>query len=1048
MLISDISVRRPVFAIVVSLLLTIIGLMAAARLAIREYPNVESPQVSVSITYRGASANVVETKITRTVENQLAGVEGLEKLQSSSQDGRARINLEFSVDTDIEAAANDVRDRVARVAPNLPLEADPPQVSKVDVRNDNLLVVSLVSDVRTPAELTDYASRYIVDRLTVVPGVAAIQIFGEQKFSMRLWLDRRALAARQLTVQDVENALRKENVELPAGRLESTQREFTLRTDTGMRTEDDFRQLVIGRGTNGYLVHLGEVAEVAIGAEELRTVSRRTGHPDVAMAVTPTSTANVLEVSQGVRAVVAEIDSSLPKDIRIAVAEDNSIFVAQSIHEVIITLGIALLLVLVVIYAFLGSLRATLIPAVTIPVSIISACIVMVALGFSINVLTLLGAVLAIGLVVDDAIVVLENIVRRIEQGEPALIAAIDGSKEIGFAVIATTLALTAVFLPISYIPGNVGRLFGEFGISVAAAILFSCLIALTLTPMLASILFARGIQRGRVTRLADRLYQRLADAYQRSLQVMIRHTWWVVSAAVAVTLLGLAVYTTLPTELTPMDDRSRVIVILTPPEGSSVQYVDRYLHQVEAIVNDELKQGNAADVVVRGGPVAGNAAITGRVILPLVDFAKRDESAQQIASRLRGKLNALPGVRIAVVTPTGMSSRNANQPVQFVIGGPSYEELVKWRNILLARARENPRLLNPDADYDERKPQLKVDIDRSRAADLGVSLQTVGNTLETMLGSRRVTTYVDRGEEYNVLLQARGEDRATPSDLDNIYVRSDKSGSLIPLSNLVIVSEIAGPGQLNRFDRQRAIQISAGLAEGYSLGEALQYLENVVRTELPAEATINYDGQSREFKRSAGALYLTFLLAIGIVYLVLAAQFESFRHPAIIISTVPLAIAGAVFGLWWQGSSINVFSQIGAVMLIGLAAKNGILIVEFANQLRDQGMEFVTAITQAATTRLRPVLMTSLCTVFGAIPLLIATGAGAESRRPIGAVIVFGVMLSLLLTMYVVPVVYMLLARNTRSPEHIAHLIDKLRSTVTGKLASKPQPGVNESGV
>jgi multidrug efflux pump len=1038
MIISDISVRRPVFAVVVSLLLTIVGLMALARLSIREYPDVETPQISVSISYRGASADVVETKITRTIENQLAGVEGLEKLQSSSQDELARINMEFSNSTNIETAANDVRDRISRVQSQLPTEADPPQISKVDARNEQLMTLSLFSKTRKMGELTDYANRYVVDRLSVVPGVANIELAGAQKFAMRIWLDRRALAARQLTVQDVENALRKENVELPAGRLESQQREFTLRTDTGMRTEDDFRQLVIGRGTDGYLVRLGEVATVGVGAEDERTISRRDGQAFVALYILPTSTANVLDVSKGVHQVMAGIREQLPPDIQLTIVSDNTTYVSDSIHEVIITLGIALTLVLVVIYAFLGTLRATLIPAVTIPVSIISACTVMAALGFSINVLTLLGAVLAIGLVVDDAIVVLENIVRRIEEGEPALIAAVDGSKEIGFAVIATTLALTAVFLPISYIPGNLGRLFGEFGISVAAAILFSSLIALTLTPMMASVLFSSGIKHGRVTYFVDTFFKWLSAAYQRTLRITTQNAWIVVAAALCVSALGFIVFRTLPSEYTPADDRSRVVIIVTPPEGSSIQYLDRYMLAVEVIAGEEVRSHNATAIVARAGASAASTSFSGRVIIPLVSWDKRKETAQQIAARMRSKLNSLPGVRIAVTTPTGLGGRTANQPVQFVLGGPSYEDLVKWRNIVMARARENPGLLNPDVDYDERKPQLKIEINRSRAADMGVSLDTVGRTLETMLGARKVTTYVDRGEEYYVMLQARSEDRATPSDLDNIYVRSDKSLGLIPLANLVTLNEVAGPSQLNRFDRQRSITFSAGLTEGYSLGQALEFFENVVRTDLPPEATISYDGQSREFKRAGSALYGTFLLAIGIVYLVLAAQFESFRHSLIIITTVPLAIAGAVFGLWWQGSSINVFSQIGAVMLIGLAAKNGILIVEFTNQLRDRGVEFFEAIIQASATRLRPVLMTSLCTVFGAIPLLVATGPGAESRRPIGAVIVFGVMFSLVLTLYVVPAVYNLIARNTRSPEHVTHLLEKMRATVAAKLVRK----------
>jgi multidrug efflux pump len=641
--------------------------------------------------------------------------------------------------------------------------------------------------------------------------------------------------------------------------------------------------------------------------------------------------------------------------------------------------------------------------------------------------------VLAIGLVVDDAIVVLENIVRRIEEGERPLIAAVDGSKEIAFAVIATTLALIAVFLPISFIPGSIGRLFGEFGISVAAAIFFSSIIALTLTPMMASKLFAGGIARGRTTRVVDGAFRWLANYYERSLARTMRYPWAMAALCVVVSGLGYALLRQLPSEYTPAEDRGSVSINVTGPEGASIQYMDSQLRPVEAAANAELDSGVANRAVVRvgsggGGRTSAGAVNTGRIIMSLNDWGQRDESSQQVATRIRRQVGDLPGLRVSVITPSGLGGRSAGQPVQFVLGGPSYDELVRWRDIVIARARDNPGLIGVESDYYERRPQINVAIARDRAAMLGVSLETVGRTLETMLGSRNVTTYVDRGEEYNVLLQARAEDRATPSDLNYIYVRSEKSRELVPLSNLVHLEEIAGPSDLNRLDRLRSITISAGLAEGYSLGEALKFLEDVVHEELPSDAKINYNGQSREFLQSGSGLYVAFLMAIGIVYLVLAAQFESFRHPAIIIVTVPLAIAGAVLGLWWQGGSINIYSQIGAVMLIGLATKNGILIVEFANQLRDRGVEFGDAILQASGTRLRPVLMTSLCTVFGAIPLLIATGAGAESRQSIGAVIVFGVTFSLVLTLYIVPAMYTLVARNTRSPEYVSRLIEQQR--------------------
>lgn len=1052
MILSDISVRRPVFAMVVSLLLTIIGLMALGRLTVRETPNVQPPIVSIDTLYRGASAAVVESKITQVIESQIAGLEGVETLRSSSFDERSRITIEFGLDRDIESAANDVRDRVSRVVAALPDEVDQPQVAKVDTTADAVLWLNLGSETRSALELTDYAHRYLVDRLSVVPGVATVRFGGARRYAMRVWLDRKALAARQLTVQDVEESLRQENVELPAGRIESVEREFTLRTDTGMRTADDFRQLVVGRGADGYLVRLGEVAKVELAAEDLRSIARADGKAGVSLGIVPQSTANILDVAEGAKAELDNIKQNLPSDLTLDINVDDSIFVSQSIYEVEHALVVALLLVLVVIYLFLGTVRATIIPAVTIPVSIIAACIVMAIADFSVNVLTLLGAVLAIGLVVDDAIVVLENIVRRMELGDAPLLASIDGSREIGFAVIATTLVLMAVFLPISFIPGNVGRLFGEFGITIAAAIGISALVSLTLVPMMCSKIFANGIVRGRVAHGVDRFFQFLSNAYERSLRRALQTPALVVVAGLLAFGLVFVLLKDLPAEYAPSEDRQRVFIRVVGPEGASLQYIDRYLRQVEEAVIEEVDRGSVRRYLTRSGSFGGGGDVnTGMVILMLSDWSERSESAQQIAARLRERLRELVGVRVFVNTPGGLGVGGSGSPVRIVLGGSEYEELARWRDIILAKAAENPGLTNLDSDFYSRKPQIRISVDRNRAGDLGISLTAVGRTLETMMGSRIVTTFLERGEEYNVILQARDSDRATTSDLTNIYVRSATTRALVPLSNLVHVEETAGPIELKRFNRLRSITLSANLTPGYSLGEALDYMENLIRTELPPHAVINYDGESREFKRSGNAMYMTFLLALLIVFLVLAAQFESFRHPLIIMVTVPLAVAGALLGLWMTDRSINVYSQIGCIMLIGLAAKNGILIVEFANQLRDRGVEFVAAVIESSAIRLRPVLMTSLCTIFGAIPLLLASGAGAESRSTIGSVIVYGVAFSLLLTLYVVPVVYTFVARNTQSPEYISKAIEGLRqlkkkepaaATLTGSRPERPQGG------
>jgi multidrug efflux pump len=1042
MKISEISVKRPVFAVVISLMLVIIGLLAAARLPVRELPDIESPVVSIDTSYLGASADVVETKITQVIEERVAGLEGVTKITSQSIDGRSSINIEFDPGRSVDEAANDVRDRVARVADDLPPEADPPEVGKADFNADPVIWLVLSSDTMNVLELTDFAERELVDRLSVLPGVARVRMGGARRYAMRVWIDREALAARQLTVGDIESALRRENVQLPAGRLESSQRELTLRTETGLNTEQEFRNLAVGRGPDGYLVRLGEVADVRRAAENERSVSRTDGVPGISIGVEQISKANTLEVAHAVRTEMARIQQDLPEGTRIDVNLDRSVFIDASMKEVLEALVIAMLLVVAVIYVFLGNVRATLVPAVTIPVSIIAAFIVMAALGFSINTLTLLGLVLAIGLVVDDAIVVLENIYRRMERGEPALVASVDGAREIGFAVIATTMVLVAVFLPMSFLEGNVGKLFREFGFTIAAAILFSSLVALTLTPMMTSKLFAGGIRRSRMTGLVDDAFHRLSAWYDGALRKAMRWPWLIVAATLLATGAAAVLLRTLPSELAPAEDRGFMFLGLNGPEGASLEYMDRHLQQLEALAKKEIGTGDAIRINARvpggfGGQSEMNQA---RGFLLLAPWDERERTADEIAQSLRGPLNQIPGVRGFVTVPGGWSM-GGGAPVQVVLQGTDYADLVQWRDLLMARMQENPGLANVQSNYEERKPQLRVSIDRDRAADLGVSLQNVSRTLETVLGSRIVTTFIDRDREYNVILQGRAEDRATPSDLDNLYVRSDRSGELVPLANLVRLNEVGGPTRLNRFDRLRSITVSAALTPGYALGDALRYVEGVVEREMPPSVKLDYDGQSREYRQSGAQLYWMFVLALVVVFLVLAALFESFLHPLIIITTVPLAIIGALVGLWMYGMSINVFSQIAAIMLVGLAAKNGILIVEFANQLRDRGVEYREAVIEAAAIRMRPVLMTSFCTAFGALPLMLASGAGAESRQSIGVVVFYGVVISVLLTLVVVPAVYALVARNTRSPEAVAQALARLRATWPGtRSADEPQ--------
>ncbi|MBT8131543.1 MAG: efflux RND transporter permease subunit [Gammaproteobacteria bacterium] len=1034
MIISDLSVRRPVFATVISLLLVILGLAALAQLPVRQYPDIDPPVVSIETTYRGASAEVVETKVTQPIEDRIAGLEGIEKLTSESSDERSDIRIEFSLDRNVDEAANDVRDRVARVVDNLPEEAEPPEIAKVDNDTRAVMYLNLTSDAMSGLELTDYAERFLLDRFSSVPGVARVRVSGARRYAMRIWIDREKLAAHALTVADIESALRAENIELPAGRLESTQREFTMRTDTGYSKPEDFRQLVVGRGPAGQLVRLAEVAEVRIGAQNQRSLARANAIPAVSLGIEQLSTANTVEVSHGVRAQAVKVQPDLPDGMILEVNYDRAEFIEASMNQVYKALGFAILLVLIVIYLFLGSLRATLIPAVVVPVSLIATFIVMGALDYTINIISLLGLVLAIGLVVDDSIIVLENIYRRIEDGMQPLLAALEGAKEIGFAVIATTLVLVSVFVPLSFIQGDVGRLFSEFGISLAAAVIFSSLVALTLTPMMSSRLFVAGNKRSRVATIVDRFFRALAQRYRSLLEKVVAHPWLTLVGAALVAAMSIVLLGILPTEYAPKEDRGVFFTSLRGPEGATLDYTDRYTREAESIVMQEIGDGPVMRVLTRlpasfGGSGEVNSA---RLIVLLKRWDERDENADTIASRLRDKLNQLPGVRSNVVTPGSLGIRSDGRPVELVLGGPDYEQLQQWRDVLMQAIDEMPELVNADSNYQERKPQMKIAVDRDRAAALGVSLSVVGRTLETMLGSRIVTTYVDRGREYNVVLQGEDADRASPDDLSNLYVRSVTTGGLVPLANLVTLTEMAGPDELNRFDRMRAITIEAGLAEGVSLGAAVEALGNKAREVLPGSARIGWDGESLEFQKTGGSLYITFGLAMMIVFLVLAAQFESFVHPVIIMVTVPLALTGALLGIYLYGSTINVFTQIGAILLIGLAAKNGVLIVEFANQLRDRGKNLVDAVTEAATIRLRPILMTSACTTFGALPLLLASGAGAESRQPIGIVVVFGVAISALLTLFAVPALYALLAPFTRSPHYVSRAIAKLRSSVS----------------
>ncbi|PZQ10692.1 MAG: multidrug transporter AcrB [Rhodanobacter denitrificans] len=1029
MSLSDLSIRRPVFATVISLLLVVLGAMAFTRLTLRELPAIDPPIVSVDVTYPGASAAVVETRVTQILEDALAGIEGVDTIDSRSQNGRASVTIEFTLSRDIEAAANDVRDAVSRVQDRMPEEADPPQIAKVESDAEVILWLNMRSDRMDALALTDYADRYVVDRLSALDGVARVQMAGGQRYAMRIWLDREALAARGLAVSDVETALLRENVELPAGRIESDTRDFTLRVQRSYQAPEDFARLTLAKGEDGYLVRLGDVATVERASEERRAYLRSNGQPNLGLGIVKTSTANSLDVARAARAEAERIQTSLPPGTDIFAAFDSTLFIEAAVERVYATLIEAGVLVVVVIFLFLGSLRSALIPAVTVPVCLISAFIALYAFGFTINLLTLLALVLCIGLVVDDAIVVLENIQRRADLGEPPLVAARRGTRQVAFAVIATTAVLVAVFLPVGFMEGNTGRLFRELSVALAGAVALSAFVALTLTPMMSSKLVRPHREPRGFNAFVNRRLDRLTQAYRRQVERTSGHPVLfgiVMLAAFGASALLLRV---VPTELAPTEDRGVFMVQITGPEGAGFDYTVEQVHQVERTFQTLIEGDGPIERVntrVPGGWSASEEMHSGQATVFLKPWSERSETTSEVADRLRRDLTALPGVRALPQVRTGLV-RGGGQPVRVVLGGPDYAELAEWRNRMLVRMEQNPALFAVDSDYKETRPQLRVEIDHARAADLGVSAQEIGRTLETMMGSRRVTTYVQDGEEYEVMLQARRDDRAAPADLDNLYVRSQRSGELIPLANLVTLSELAEPGQFNRFNRLRAITLSAGLAPGATLGEALTWIEQVAAEELPPTALIDYKGDSREYRKAGGAVVLTFALALLIVYLVLAAQFESFIHPLVIMLTVPLAVLGALIGLWLTGGTLNLFSQIGIVMLIGLAAKNGILIVEFANQLRDEGRSVAEAIAESAAVRLRPILMTSVATIAGAVPLVVAGGPGSASRSTIGVVVIFGVAFSTVLSLYVVPSFYALLAPFTRSPEALARTLEKL---------------------
>jgi len=1000
------------------LALLLYGIIAFTRLPVRENPDIDPPIISVVTLYRGASPSVVETEITNILEEQFATLQGVKTLSSSSREEGSVITIEFELNRNVDEAANDVRDKVSRVRGTLPREIDDPIVSKVDANAQPIVWLALSSARHTGLELTDVADQVLKERIQRFAGVGSVIIGGERRYAMRVWLDPMRLAAHGLTTQDVESAVRRENAEIPGGRVEGQEREFAVRTRGELTKAEEFGAIIVSQKGND-VVRLRDVAEVAVGAANERTAVRYNGEQAIGLGIVKQSKASTVDVAAQVRAALPDLKKALPEGMKLDVAYDSSIFVNESISEVQQTLLIAMCLVVLVVLAFLKSIRATTIPTLAIPVSILGALAVAYFLGFTINILTLLALVLAIGLVVDDAIVVLENVYRHMELGKGRRQAALDGSNEIGFAVIATTVALVAVFVPLAFLTGSVGRLFNEFGISVAVAVLISGFVALTLTPMLASKILRplHGTGTGWASRSFDAFFDGLNRFYDRSLRRALAHPWVMIGGAFAAIIASVLIFRLLPSELVPVEDRGFGFGVVVAPEGSTLDYTDRYMREIEGrlMALPERRALFSALGLAFGGP--GNVT-NGFMFLALKPRAERDRSQQQIVQQLFPQLIGIPGVLAFVVNPPSLGGSASFSPVEYVLQGETYEDLSKAVGMMMGEASRLGYLINMDTDLRLNKPQLDIHIDRERAAGVGVSVADVGQTLETYLGGRTVTNFKRGTKQYDVILQMKPQARSTPDAIQDIYVRGE--GGLVQLANVVNVSETVAPKELNHYNRVRSATITASLPPGVSLGQALDDLDRIAQEKLPSGIKRDYAGQSLEYKSSSSSLYLMFLLAVVFIYLVLSAQFESFIHPLTILLSVPLAVFGALLTLFLFHQTLNIYSQIGLIMLIGLVTKNAILIVEFANQLRGRGQSLTEAIVQAATIRLRPILMTSFATIFGVLPIAIGLGAGAESRRPLGLAVVGGLFFSTFLTLVIVPVVYTLLARFTRVKESV----------------------------
>ena len=1027
MYLTDLSIKRPVVATVMSLILVIFGLVVFNEIPTDELPDVERPIVTIQTNYQGASAEIVDTQITQKIEDRVGGTPGLINIESMSEDGSSRIEMTFKSDLDLDNVANDVRSFVARVVDELPEEASAPEVYKQSAGFRTTMWMSFSSDFMTDMELTDYADRYLTDYFATVEGVGRVRLGGEREISLRIWLDPIALAARDLTTQEVEQILRSENIEFPSGRIESKDIDLTIKLENAYDKIETYKNLPLKKSFDGSITKLSDVARVEFGPVSTRTVFKGNGKQVVGIGIYQQSDANTIKVANRLKKKIKEIQPTLPDGTSLEVSFDRSNYISTAIYEVYKTLVIALILVTIIIYLFLGNIRALVVPIIALPVSLISTFLAIYFFDFSINLFTLMALVLAIGIVVDDAIVMLENIVRRVEKGETSLVAAYKGSKQVSFAIIATTLVLVAVFIPLIFIKGLSGTLYTQTAVTLSFAVIISSFVALSLSPMIASKVLVKKNIKSKVSQKFEVSLNKFRDFYKRTLLFWLKRKKEIIIFLIIILVLTTSVFLYAPKELMPKEDRGAFFVIIKAPESSGFEYTSSKSEEIEGFLLPEVGKGEYRRLLLRvpGFGKSSTQVNSGFIIVLLEHWDNRKGDGQRIMMESFRKISKVPGVLAFPVMPQGIRTGGVQKPIQFVLLGNTYEDLIKWKEVIKNEARKNKNLINVEDDFNQTKAILNVKIDQEKTSDLGVSTLEIGRSIETMFGSRNVTKFTKDGREYDIILQGDIKNRKEPSNLAKVYVRSKNTGKLVSISNLVSLEEEGIAPILSRYNRQKAITISANIVGDYSLSDALNFLEKTTNDNFPS-ARIAYKGESEELRDTSYQIYLIFALALLTAYLVMAAQFESFKHPFTIMLTVPLAIFGGILGLLVVGSSINIFSQIALIILIGLATKNGILIVEFANQLRDEGKDIEKSIIESANIRLRPILMTSISTIIGVLPLVFSSGPGEASRLTVGITILFGMIFSTFFTLYVIPTIYLAIGKNTKSINHIEKELKK----------------------